>query len=405
MTSYQRVPALLLLMMMLILTAVPAAALPDGGVPATPYEVGETARCVLADGIIRYMNAAYAGGAPDHPERDDLCTAALHYPAYPRRITDSSGKLVTIYAPVERAVILNSDLGEAVTILGAGHRVAGVSHSMKKYHRLMPGLCEKNDVRGWSEPDIEAVLACSPDIVFTYSRWPAADRLDDKLPLSVRVVRLDFYKATTLRDEMITLGYLLDRSGKAEEYAAWHDTYTDLIGERVSEIREDERVRVYLDSGGGKTSGRGTYSTGTGLHDLCTAAGGANIAEGYVSGYADVETEWILKEHPDVIIGISYKGGYETDDAAAMADYYDEIMGQPGFQEIRAVTEGRVHIIANAYAFAPGYPAALAQMAKWLYPGLFEDLDPVAIHQEYIDRFVGIDYNVSEEGAFIYPRN
>jgi len=41
--------------------------------------------------------------------------------------------------------------------------------------------------------------------------------------------------------------------------------------------------------------------------------------------------------------------------------------------------------------------------AKWLYPDLFGDLDPEQVHQEYIDRFQNVDYDLKEHGAFVYP--
>lgn len=49
-------------------------------------------------------------------------------------------------------------------------------------------------------------------------------------------------------------------------------------------------------------------------------------------------------------------------------------------------------------------PAALATMAKWLYPETFAYLNPEEIHQEYIDTFFGIDFDVSEQGVFEYPQ-
>ncbi len=42
-------------------------------------------------------------------------------------------------------------------------------------------------------------------------------------------------------------------------------------------------------------------------------------------------------------------------------------------------------------------------MAKWFHPELFEDLDPQAIHQEYVTEFQGLDYDLSEHGVFVYP--
>jgi len=32
-----------------------------------------------------------------------------------------------------------------------------------------------------------------------------------------------------------------------------------------------------------------------------------------------------------------------------------------------------------------------------------EDLDPQAIHHEYLTRFQGLDYDLGEQGAFVYP--
>ena len=44
-----------------------------------------------------------------------------------------------------------------------------------------------------------------------------------------------------------------------------------------------------------------------------------------------------------------------------------------------------------------------AYMAKWFYPDIFEDLDPEVIHQEYLDRFQELDYDLDEHGVFAYP--
>jgi iron complex transport system substrate-binding protein len=41
-------------------------------------------------------------------------------------------------------------------------------------------------------------------------------------------------------------------------------------------------------------------------------------------------------------------------------------------------------------------------MAKLFHPDLFEDLDPEAIHQEYME-LQHFDFNVYEHGVFIYP--
>ena len=86
-----------------------------------------------------------------------------------------------------------------------------------------------------------------------------------------------------------------------------------------------------------------------------------------------------------------------------MKEHYDEIRNLPGFGNVAAVQNDCVHIMSNAFAFAPHYPASLAMTAKWLYPETLADLDPEEIHQEYIDEFLEIDFDVSEQGVFEYP--
>ena len=341
---------------------------------------------------------------------DDVGDAAWVYAYWggkPKIITDSAAREVTIYRPIERAVVLNSDFAEAVAVLDKRDIVVGIAHTITKYTRFFPEISTKIDVGGWYTPDVEAILGTHPDAIFTYVKWPSTAKLDDKLPEGINVIRMDFYKVETLRDEMVKLGDLLDRTELRDGYLAWHDQYVDEIDARVAEIPEENKTRVFIDGGdpkSGLTTQRKAYSTGTGMHDLCVYAGGVDISEGYAEGYVDVDTEWILNETPDVIVGISYKGGYETDDNSLMKDHYDTIKAIPGFsEEVPAVINDRVHIISNAFAFAPHYPAALAQMAKWLYPANFTDFEPEAIHQEYIDKFLGIDYDVYTQGVFVYP--
>jgi iron complex transport system substrate-binding protein len=34
---------------------------------------------------------------------------------------------------------------------------------------------------------------------------------------------------------------------------------------------------------------------------------------------------------------------------------------------------------------------------------MFKDLDPKAVHQEYLTRFQRLDYDLDDRGVFIYP--
>ena len=319
-------------------------------------------------------------------------------------VIDSAERTVTVKKPVERIVSLIDFTLEAIVILNANDRVVGIDKFSKKNNILFPELSKLPSVGVFYAPDIEAILELNPDIVCAITAWPSKDKLEGKLPETIPVIRLDFWRAKTLREEMEKMGYILDEEENADKYLEWHDKYVNLVKEKVSEISEDNKERVFIDASGGKVFGRRTRSTGDGAHQLCVMAGGKNIAEGYVKGSPDVETEWILKQNPDVIVGLTIGrgGGYETNDVTKMKAHYDEIIGLPGFREVKAVKNNKVYIMANTFAFAPHYPAALAMMAKWFYPDEFEDLDPQATHQEYVDEFLDIDFDVKEHGTFVY---
>ena len=72
----------------------------------------------------------------------------------------------------------------------------------------------------------------------------------------------------------------------------------------------------------------------------------------------------------------------------------------PALQQVKAVKENRVYVTRFLWA---AHPIMALYMAKWLYPDIFEDLDPQAVHQEYIDTFQGVDFDVGEHGVFMYP--
>ena len=353
--------------------------------------------------LLGFSSAAYLGGLVKHIEVDELEGGTHIYTGYPRNITDAAGRNVTIDKPLERIVVLNTDVAEAIRALGAEDRIVGISDTVTKGTVFFPEISKKDAVGSWKEIDPEAVLQLDADAVFAYGKWPGPEVIEDKLPPTITVVRLDFYKPETVREEMLKLGYLLDEEENASGYIKWHDKYVNEIEEKVSGIAEEDKPKVFLDrSSVESTKERKTYMRKSGgISTLCELAGGKNIAA-ELEG-SGVELEWILKQDPKVIVGLSRKGGYETDDETGMNEEYERITELPGFDNITAVKDGRVYLIDGSVPFAPGYPIGLAYMVKWLYPEEFEDLDPQAMHQEYAEKFCGIDFDVTEHGVFVYP--
>lgn len=78
-------------------------------------------------------------------------------------------------------------------------------------------------------------------------------------------------------------------------------------------------------------------------------------------------------------------------------------MSRIGWSNITAVKDGRVYMLLYEFGASPGVPVAIAYMAKWFYPELFSDLEPQAIHHEYLNEIQGLNYDLKDHGVFVYP--
>jgi len=340
-------------------------------------------------------------------DEDDLDLIGRIIRGDPANVTliDSVGRVVTVKTPVKRIVPLHMRHAAAVIVLGGEDAIVGVGSTVLERDLLFSNLRDRPSVGFHREPDPEAIMELEPDLVITFTQTGPQDQLDDKLPPETALVRFDFSMIETLKGEMMALGYLIGGREALMDYEEWHDRYMGTVLERVSEIPEEDRVRVFMEreSPDKEASVRWAYASDTGYTDLCDVAGGVSIAKAKIDYNGDVESEWVMEENPEVIIGLSYSGGYNAEDDTLLRAYREDIMSAPGFELVDAVKSERVHVISGDFALGPQMTIGAVVVAKWLYPELFRDLDPEAIHQEFLRDFMGVDYDLAEHGAFVYP--
>jgi len=122
---------------------------------------------------------------------DLAVSGAETYPGYPRSIVDSAGDNITIYKPLERIIVTNSNCAEAIRVVGAQNRVIGATDSLKWYPTFFPEMSKLPVVGKWSAVDPELVLQLDADCVFAYTADPSPAYLEDKLPSTIKVIRFD----------------------------------------------------------------------------------------------------------------------------------------------------------------------------------------------------------------------
>lgn len=360
------------------------------------------AKEVLASELMQYLRAEYLGEDMAHLSIEELKESVSYYPQYPRQISDSANRTVTIYKPITGIVVLNSDAGEAVKILGAGDKVVGIIDTVQEKTFYFPEMSKQALVGTWEEVEWEEIVdlnsKCGYILVITYTKYGAkveiaAEKLE---PFGIPVAGLNLYNPEDLPAELSKLSILLDSEENASKYLKWCEDYKAFIEEAVS---GKERPSVFMT----KTKAIGlkseipTFGLGTTDNALCEMTGGKNIAN-LTTKYPKVSAEWVLCEEPDVIImKVGNIDGWdsETEPESLIA----ELLDGKGWGSLNAVNDNNVYVVPHSTLYGMEQPFAMALFAKIFHPEL--DIEPTAVYKEFLEEFMRVDY--PEDKIFVYP--
>ena len=315
-------------------------------------------------------------------------------------VVDTNGEDVTVKKPVERVIVLGDADADAMRILKAEEKVVGIDSSLPEEYILLPVISEQPTVGDYLDPDVEAILALEPDIVL--GRHVLTYDLDEKLEPFVAVVRLQL-SGEAIVEEIKKLGYVIDKTSEAEEFCDWYEEHVEMIHGRIEGLSEEDKPKIFIE-GFPHYKEYYTQNKDSAEGYICEMAGGINIAADNPSGVVDAE--WVITENPEFIyIGAmsSDPSGYGVDGITGVKATREGVVSRPELKDVKAVKKGDCYCTASDIVHSIQQFISISYWAKLLHPELFEDLDPEAIHKEYLDRFQRIDYDIDERGVFVYP--
>jgi len=302
--------------------------------------------------------------------------------------TDSSGTPITLPAPAERVVCLNSDVAEAMVLLGAGDRVVGVAQTVTTDSALMRHLPKAVSVGDWQTPSVEKTLQLKPDAVIGYSSSKPKNA-DQFTGAGINLIYLDCYKFDTLERDIRELGTMTGTKTEAEKYCSFLNSYKQQVSDRLSNIT-GPLPTVYVE-GYSDYSAQGKDS---GVDILMGIARGKNLAADLGEQWPKVTPEWVISENPAVILKTaSLKPDITLDKVR------DAIMTRTGFEVLDAVKEKRVFVLNGDLVYGPRSPAGLVYLAKALHPEECSDFSPDTVLEEYAEKFV----SGTETGDYFSP--
>jgi len=340
-------------------------------------------------------------------------------------LLDGNNLPITIRKPVQRIVVEYLDNADLMQILKKTDKVVGVDMAVAKSPAEFPAQSARTSVGAMhKEPDYEKVLSLNPDLLLVFSN--KTEEKKKNLP-GVSVLFAGLYypdllnpETSAFTDAARKLGYVLDARQDAEEYIQWHIDSLNKLKETTGNIQDNERPKVLVAAypeADEKTIF--TFAKIDTLSSMVELAGGKtaadNLPDFMKSAYRiEVDPEWVLQEDPDyivlLVVATTYSGlvldppsGYDADNATGMKEALEAFMSRPEYANLTAVRNGHVYILSgNMRNDASKGLIGAAYLAKIFHPNEVK-MDPEGLHQEYLHKFLGLDYDLDQHGVFIYP--
>lgn len=321
--------------------------------------------------------------------------------------TDTAGKEITLHLPVERSVVLNRNTAEAITLLGAKEAILATGDTTIKNNPYLE-LAGKPDVGETKQVNLELILSLKPQVVFAYTNRPD-QTLEEKLePAGIKVVRINNYLPEQMDEELRLLGKIFGKTEKADAFLQWKQSIEQLLANRVSDLKDEEKKSVialsagFLNSNGGyrvfpsKSMG-GKPGVGEGYATIL--AGGKDAAEDLEWNPAETSTtimvdeEYVLKRNPEVItLHGTWLGGYETEETKPFGDALENIMKNTSVSKLKAGQNREIYFFYTNFVGSDKRYIGTLQLAKNLYPERFQDVDPEQYAKEYYEKWLGVPY-------------
>ena len=231
--------------------------------------------------------------------------------------------------PPRRVVSLAPNVTGMVLALGAGEKLVGVT----SFCDAPAGVPR---IQGGIEPEAEAILAASPDLVLATPMTPPGTRRQ-LADLGLRVEVLDARSLRGIADSMARLAAMLAVAAPPP------------VGAEPREAKRSAALLFGADTG--YSAGRGTHA-----HEILEAAGLRNIAADAGGPWPQLGEEFLLAADPDILVVADFGNSSREQIISALRAHRVR-------RHLRAVREGRVAVVPAAAFSVPG-PEALGEAGR-----------------------------------------
>jgi iron complex transport system substrate-binding protein len=278
----------------------------------------------------------------------------------PRTFVDDSGRKLYFAKAPRRVLSLAPSLTEMLCAIGLDEQIVGVTN----FCNYPPAAAGKPKV-GYTQPNLESLLALSPDMVAAPGELLRADVLAKLEALKVPTFIFEAKSLEHVLAHIHTLGRIFERSTAA-------DALTRHMRERIAEVSrrvqtvERKRVLYVLSSHPLITVGPNSY-----IHQMIELAGGINVAAGTSGAYPRLSMETVLEKDPEILV-------FPVGSTESVPEHEQQTWKR--WTGLSAVQHHRLHVVSSDALNRPGPRVVdgLEQLAQVIHPEAFSTDHPTS---------------------------
>ena len=300
--------------------------------------------------VLAMMLSLFASCAP----------APKEVPSSTGEVTDQLGRVVKLEGIPQRIISLAPSNTEILFSLGLADKIVAVTD----YCDYPPEAKEKPSIGGFSTPNIEELVALSPDLILATSihEKRIIPQLEGK---GMTVFALNPKTLDEVLEAINLVGEITGEEEKASGLVAEMENRIKAVTDKADGLPENERPRVFYIVWHDPLMAAGSETL---QDDLIEKAGGINIARDF-SGYADISLEAFIAANPEVMIA---GGGHGSGEDLTFQFAKTELR----LKNTDARQNNRVYMIDGNLTSRPGLRIVdgLEKFAEFIHPELFKEV-------------------------------
>ena len=303
--------------------------------------------------------------------------------------------------PIPSVLTVFFDSAEKIVGMSPNSRNAAESGLLGELYPEI--LAAKTDYMNGTEVNLEELMKLNPDIVFYSASQPEqGEQLRNAgfSAVALAVNKWEYDAIETLNQWILLLSEIFPENDKTEVVEQYSEEIYQLVQERVGNIPEEEKERVFflfkytdtnLQTSGSKFFGQ----------FWAEAMGAVNVAEEIqMDNQVDANMEQIYAWNPSVIFITNFT-------TAQPEDLYTNAIGNYDWSAIDAVKDQKVYKMPLGMyrSYTPGAdtPITLLWFAKTAYPEYFADIDIVQETKDYYEEVFGVQLNDAQAASIFAP--